>query len=369
MSGSGTKYITLVLTHQCNLRCRYCYEKHKDNCTMSYDVAKNIIEKELNLLDKYSIVQIDLFGGEPFLEFDLIKKIVDYSRKCAFKKKFYFFITTNGCLLSDEIKKWLRDNTDLVQLSLSLDGTKKMQDINRCNSFDKIDLSFFKTTYPEQTVKMTISNETLRNMAEGVIFLHSRGFGVSCNLAYGIDWSDLSNVNALSSQLKILIDFYLKNPSIESCSMLDVRRLINVSRNSNTNSMVCGVGRGTKAFDYDGHQYPCQHFLPISIGVKQARNAAKIKFYSEEIPDYLMDRQCAKCVVRNICMTCYGANYAATGNIFKHDENMCKLFKIQFKALSYFAIKKFVNHQFDDLGRIKTASILKSALMIDKELV
>ena len=63
-------------------------------------------------------------------------------------------------------------------------------------------------------VKMTISRETLPTMAEGVIYAHKRGFEVSCNLAYGIDWSDPDNVAILDRELHKLIDFYIANPQI-----------------------------------------------------------------------------------------------------------------------------------------------------------
>ena len=82
------KYLTLVLTHQCNLRCTYCYEKHKDNKKMTFKTACDILTKEMNIEDGSKNVEIDLFGGEPLLEFDLIKRLVEWSRTQNWKKNY-----------------------------------------------------------------------------------------------------------------------------------------------------------------------------------------------------------------------------------------------------------------------------------------
>ena len=261
-----TKYLTLVLTHQCNLSCTYCYEKHKDHIKMPLEKAKQILDYEMNLNDGFSEVEIDLFGGEPLLCFNEIKTIVEYAKEQHYNKPFIFFITTNGVLLDDEMKKWFRGNTDIVQMSLSLDGTRKMHDINRSNSYDKIDISFFRETYPFQKIKMTVSNQTLNDLAEGVIFSHKLGFNIICDLAYGIDWTNVENKQVFEKQLMLLIDFYLNNPNIEPFSMFNVEKLINVSALANKNMRMCGAGFSMKDYDCDGVCYPCQHFLPISVG-------------------------------------------------------------------------------------------------------
>ena len=218
------KYLTLVLTHQCNLRCTYCYEKHKDNNVMSFDTAKEILSKEMIADDGSENVEIDMFGGEPLLEFELIKDIVEWSKLQNWQKKYIFFIVTNGVPLNSEMKEWLRMNKEYIQAGLSLDGTKRMHDINRCNSFDKIDINFFRDTYPEQPIKMTISKETLPMLAEGVIFCHELGFEIACNLAYGIDWSEKENEKILEEQLMLLIEYYLANPTLKQCALLDISR-------------------------------------------------------------------------------------------------------------------------------------------------
>ena len=72
------KQITLVITEQCNLDCAYCYENHKSFKKMDFGTAKKIIDKELTDEENYEEITIDLFGGEPFLNIDLIQQISDY---------------------------------------------------------------------------------------------------------------------------------------------------------------------------------------------------------------------------------------------------------------------------------------------------
>lgn len=363
-----SKSITLVLTHQCNLRCTYCYEKHKDNNTMPLELAKEIVDRELTMDDGTTEVEIDLFGGEPLLEFDTIKALVEYADAKDYPKDYIFFITTNGTLLDEDRKKWLAAHTDSLQLGLSLDGDKYMQDINRCNSFDKLDLEFFAKTYPEQGVKMTVSTKTLPHLARGVIFCHDAGFDVSCNLAYGIDWSSEENKSIFERELMTLINYYLDHPEVKPCAMLDVDRLISMTLVDDKNLRYCGAGYAMKAYDYDGIFYPCQHFLPISIGKEQALSSLEIDFKEYVIQEEVMPDECKRCVMRNICPTCYGENFSATGNIHSRDMNLCPLFKIQFKALAFFAAERFRLDRYHGMDKMDVALILKSALVINENL-
>lgn len=363
-----TKSITLVLTHQCNLRCTYCYEKHKDDLTMPLELAKQIVDKELNADDGIAEAEIDLFGGEPLLEFETIKQLIEYTKTKKYPKDYIFFITTNGILLDEERKAWLAANTQYLQMGLSLDGTREMHNLNRCNSFDKIDLEFFRRVYPDQLVKMTISDKTLPKLAEGVIFCHEKGFDVSCNLAYGIDWSSAENKATFEEQLMRLMQYYIANPQIKPCAMLDINRIKSMSYLSDKNVRYCGAGYAMRAYDYDGKFYPCQHFLPLSIGKDMAENSLNIDFSSYELEDSELTRECRECVIRNVCPTCYGENYSSTGNIHLRDTNMCKMFKIQFKALAYFASELFRLNRLNDMPKADVAAILKSALLINQKI-
>lgn len=328
--------VTITLTEACNLDCTYCYENHKSKNKMSIDTLKDIVKKEMIADNVYKVIEFDLFGGEPFLAFEQIKEICDYINTLNSSKKYIFLATTNGTLVHGAVKEWLRNHPYFI-CGLSYDGTEAMQDMNRSHSSSKIDLDFFLEMYPEQEVKMTISKASLRTLADGVIYLQEKGFRVACNLAYGIDWSDEENKEILQRELMKLIDYYLQHPDVKPSSILEMP-IINISYTNGCNKYVrfCGAGVSTVAYHIDGTAYPCQFFMPLSVGEEKAKKSLDLIFYDKEIPQDLIEEKCLKCVAQSVCPTCYGANYAATGNMYRHDDNYCELTKIIIKARSYF---------------------------------
>ena len=336
IENSLVKTVAITLTEKCNLKCSYCYEDNKSPRNMALETAIKIIDLELTMDDGAKAINFELFGGEPFLCFNMVKNIVEYLKTKKGARPFKLFLTTNGTLVHGDVQKWLTKNRCFIGCGLSLDGTKEMHDINRDNSFDLIDLDFFAKTYPLQPIKMTISKETLPMLFEGVKFCHEKGFLVNCNLAYGIDWSDDENCTTLERELKKLIDYYIKNPQIKPCSILDSDiKVVAYDASSVTTRKWCGAGTHMHTYDVDGGVYPCQFFTPLSAGIEKSKESKKLTFY-EEIPDNLLDAKCVNCVVKPICPTCYGSNYISTGNLYKKDDAMCKLTKIIMLARSYF---------------------------------
>lgn len=357
------KSVLLTLTQACNLSCSYCYEKNKSSAVMTYETAIKIIDDELGANDEYKYVSLDLFGGEPLLQFELIKRIVNYIENKVYNKAYVIFIMTNGTLVHGEIKNWLLAHKENVVCGLSLDGTRRMHNINRSNSFDEIDLKFFKDNYPNQDIKMTISVETLPYLYEGIKFCHENGFFVSCNLAYGIDWGAEKNITLLEEQLKLLIDYYINNPGITPASILDSDiSLIGYDR-ENKNRQWCGVGKHTRSYDTDGRCYPCQLFMPLSCGTDKAKKANQIQFIYDDIPLSLLDEKCRECLVREICSSCYGSNYIATGNIYHKDLSLCKLKKIILKATAYLKVMRWQNGQLS-LTEDEVVALMRSVKII-----
>lgn len=328
------KCVTITLTEQCNLQCTYCYEKNKAIRKISFEQAKEILDYEFQVDDGMNEIEVDFFGGEPFLAFETMRRLVEYIKNSAYTKKFIFFVSTNGTLVHNDIQEWLKQNNKYISCGLSLDGTKDSHDLNRPNSFDKIDLDFFAKTYPNQSIKMTIAENTLGKLNENVVFCHQNGFNVSCNLAYEIDWANVANEKILENQLMKLIDFYLNNPKIKPCSMLSVpiEKIQNAER-----VRFCGAGIEMRTYDVEGNVYPCQFFMPISVG-ERALKLGEVIFY--ENPDIEKCSECSTCDFYNICPNCYGANYVATGDIYKKDLNMCRLFKIILRANAYFVAQR-----------------------------
>lgn len=333
----NVKSVTLIMTEKCNLQCTYCYEQNKSPRSMSVETAKKIIDQEFEKQDEFDFIEIAFFGGEPFIEFDNIVEIVNYVESRNFTRDYGYFIITNGTLVQGRIKEWLLKHPNVI-CGLSLDGNKKMHDLNRSNSFDMIDLDFFVENYPEQEVKMTISRESLPYLYEGVKFCHEKGFLVACNLACGIDWSDRKHETILAEQLMLLIEYYLANPNITPCTILnrEIKYIgyDNVIDSTKTRKW-CGTGINIPTYGVDGEKYACQYFSPLTLGGEKAKEAKKLVFI-KDIPDEITDPKCVDCILKAICPTCYGENYAATGNMYIHEESRCRFTKLIIKARAYF---------------------------------
>ena len=130
------KQLILQVTQQCNLRCGYCtysggYDKQRTHTSrrMQYETAVKAIDFFLDRNNELPEVVIGFYGGEPLLEFGLIKRCVDYAKSRAEGKKIKFNMTTNGTLLTEDVADYLIENE--FTIAISLDGSEAEHDANR----------------------------------------------------------------------------------------------------------------------------------------------------------------------------------------------------------------------------------------------
>lgn len=361
-----TRFCTLVITNACNLQCRYCFEENKNSDKMSLELAMRIVESELSSNNLHSNIQFLFFGGEPFLEFETMRKIVESVKNKFPKKSWHFGIATNGTLLNEEHKIWLLENKPYVTCYLSLDGTRDVHNAERSNSFDLIDLKFFSDNYPNAPIKITLTQNTLPYLFESVKFCIDSGFKVAWNLAHGVPWDKFENKNILSVELKKLIDYYLANPDVEpDITMSETVGKIAYQKPKGGIFSLCAAGRDMIAYDTFGEKYPCQYFAPISVG-KKAVTLEKIEI-PEIISDTSLDDKCQHCVVRSICPTCYAENYYKRGNLYKRCEQECELLKLIIKAKAYFFAERWKRKMLT-LSKEEEKALLEAIMTIQTQL-
>jgi sulfatase maturation enzyme AslB (radical SAM superfamily) len=345
----------ICVTHNCNLSCIYCYQNHDPMSRMSLETGKNAIDWIFdNVPSDVDGVEISFFGGEPLLEFDLIKDLFEYTKNKNPRYKYIFYATTNGTILTDKMKKWFTENKNQFWLGLSLDGGKQTHDYNRSNSFDAIDIDFFINTWPEQGVKMTLSEFSLPNLAEDIKYIHSLGFkdisGV--NLFEGtFDWSDDKYISMLVPQLKELVDFYLKNPDIKLNQMFD-KQLDFCESSANLRQKWCGIGTGMVFFDVDGTKYPCNFVSPMTFSKDELESILKTDFTNT---DDFIDEECYKdCYIYPICPICLGANYKMNRTFKLRSKTKCKIQKLIFLFVADLQAKKILsnNKPFNDENKL-----------------
>lgn len=342
MNKPDTKIVILTLTNRCNLNCTYCYEHNKETRTMPFERAVEIIDREMAMDDGSNFICLYYFGGEPFMEFETIRKIHSYMKSKQWPKGWFGFSTTNGTLVHGEVQEWLRENADTMEVYLSIDGDREMQNKNRSNSFDLIDIDFFRQEYP--FAKMTVTEATLPQLAQGVIGLHEMGFEVSANLGQGIAWPEAC-AEVLAEQLKKLMDYYFQHPDVKPSTILRMA-IQDMEPDSPHPRRFCGVGPLMRSYDVDGRAYPCHAFAPLCIGEELAEKAQKLNFSCPLCLEEL-DEKCRSCPVIGVCPTCYGINYGASGNVYHIREDHCRMMKVQFLANAMFRYQQYTKGLLD----------------------
>jgi radical SAM protein with 4Fe4S-binding SPASM domain len=222
------------------------------------------------------------------------------------------------------MKKWFFEYKEYFHLGLSLDGTRETHNHNRSNSFDKIDIEFFKNTWPAQSVKMTLSEYSLLNLADNIKYIHSWGFQMEgVNLFEGdFDWSDEKYIKILVPQLKDLVKFYVENPLLHLNPMFD-KRLDFCEVKDKSRKKWCEVGTGISFFDVDGKMYPCSFMTPMTFSLDELANILKTDFMND---NNFIDEYCFKnCYIYPICDTCAGTNYIVNKNFKQRDKRKCRV--------------------------------------------
>ena len=134
-SGDVVKALCLHVAHTCNLNCSYCFASqgkyHGERALMSFEVGKRALDFLIENSGRRTNLEVDFFGGEPLMNWDVVKQLVAYARtqEEPHHKKFRFTLTTNGMLIDDEVIDFA--NREMSNVVLSLDGRKEIHDALR----------------------------------------------------------------------------------------------------------------------------------------------------------------------------------------------------------------------------------------------
>lgn len=188
MTDAPIKSMCLHVAHDCNLRCKYCFAStgdfEKTRCLMPLEVGKKSIDFLLTHSGKRKNLELDFFGGEPLMNFDVVKEVVKYARSKEeeYGKKFRFTITTNGMLLDDDKIDFI--NKEMYNVVLSLDGRKEVNDrmrprVGGQGSFDVIVPKYQKLVEErgegQHYLRGTFTRENL-DFTEDVLEMYNLGF-------------------------------------------------------------------------------------------------------------------------------------------------------------------------------------------------
>lgn len=338
--------IILMVVQECNLRCVYCYGnggEYTNKGIMSEKTAFDSVDFLINNSDDEELF-ITFFGGEPLLNFKLIKEVVEYCKKREIDagRKFRYSITTNGTLINKEIEKFLKDNKFIMQISI--DGEKEKHNANRydINGIGSYETVIKKTENLRKdsliSARATVSSN---NMGYVEIFEHlvSLGFRV-VPIAIAKNMLKDSDYNELYKEYEKYISHFeklIQMGNIEKAKkMIDLYSAIEKIEYGSERYLGCGVARNMYAVDIDGRLYPCHRFVAnkeYSLGdIKNGVSTKKSEFIKNlHIGNH---EQCKDCWAQNLCLGgCPNENLLETGSINKASQKNCILTKLMYEKL------------------------------------
>ena len=343
------KALCLHVAHTCNLNCNYCFaaqgKYQGERALMSFEVGKQALDFLIAHSGTRTNLEVDFFGGEPLMNWDVVKELVAYARtqEPIHNKKFRFTLTTNGVLVDDDVIEFA--NKEMHNVVLSLDGRKEVHDRLRKNyegkgSYDTIVPKFQKFvesrggkdyymrgTFTHNNVDFT---EDLFHMADlGFTELSMEPVVCAPTDPYALTEEDLPK---LFDQYELLAKEMIKRKK-EGRGFTFYHYMIDLSHGPCIYKRISGCGSGTEylAVTPWGDLYPCHQFVGdeaylmgnVWDGVTNIDMQEKFRgcnAYSRP--------ECKDCWAKLYCSGGCAANaYHATGDITGVYEYGCKLFR------------------------------------------
>jgi len=273
------KALCLHVSHDCNLRCKYCFASTGDfgrqRSIMSPEVGKKAIDFLLRESGSRRNLEVDFFGGEPLLNFNTVKEIVEYalSKQKEYNKNFRFTITTNAVLLNEEHKKFI--NEHMGNVVLSIDGRPEVNDRMRCridgtgtykDIISKIKDMAESRNQTNYYVRGTFTRENL-DFSRDVLHLADQGFKqisvepvvAAKDSGYDLREEDLPVL--LEEYEKLAVEYVKRHKEGKGFNffhfMIDLKQGPCIAKRITG----CGAGHEYLAITPEGDIYPCHQFV------------------------------------------------------------------------------------------------------------
>ncbi|HQI04653.1 MAG TPA: radical SAM protein [bacterium] len=328
----------LFMTRECTLKCHYCYVEHKYDSFMSRDVA--LKAADLFVKENSERAKFSFFGGEPLLQFELIKEITEYVVKIADKKGFapHLSIATNGTLINEEVLDFFEKYKFRVELSL--DGDEFSHNLNRPmrdggNSYRSVvrNLAALKKRAGHLAVVGVITPLTSAHIAENAKHvmdeLNINSYIMAAD--YTAPWTE-DDLSKVIEQFLILEEWYLaksRNGDSFYFSAFDAHIAAHIKGGFKPGDF-CDVGRKICAVGEDGRIFPCVRFAgkperAANYVLGDVNSGFDWKKCSEVSTENHSPRtQCSDCSLDGRCITyCPCLNWDTTGSMTQVPGILC----------------------------------------------
>lgn len=343
------KALCLHVAHTCNLNCEYCFASqgkyHGERALMPYEVGKRALDFLIENSGSRHNLEVDFFGGEPLMNFEVVKKLVKYAREQEklYNKNFRFTLTTNGLLIDEDVIAFV--NKEMSNVVLSLDGRKEVHDslrktISGQGSYDIIIPKFKKLVEARGGKNYYIRGTFTHNnidFLKDILHMADLGFTelsmepVVCapDEPYALTEKDLP---ILKEQYALLAKEMIKRDS-ENRGFTFYHYMLDLTHGPCIYKRISGCGSGTEylAVTPWGDLYPCHQFVgdekfklgDIYNGIVNTKVRDEFKLCNAYARP-----ECKDCWAKLYCSGgCAANSYHATGNILGTYKYGCKLLK------------------------------------------
>ena len=356
MVSSPIKALCLNIAHDCNLRCEYCFAGKGDYCQgrmlMTEEVGKAAIDYLLHYSQGRHNLEVDFFGGEPTINFDVVKKVVEYARskEKEFDKKFRFTITTNGLILNDDMMDFI--NREMYNVVCSVDGRKEINDrvrarVDGSGCYDAIIPHFQELIHRREA---SGNDENWQYYVRGTFTKYNKDFGndvmhmfdlgfdqisfepvvADAKQPYALTYEDLPDVFAEYERLSKLI---IENKKSAGKHFNFYHFMIDLDQGPCAIKRLrgCGCGNEYVAITPDGDVYPCHQFVgheewkmgnvfDLSINKEMKDNFARATVYHKP--------KCQECWAKFYCSGgCNANNWQYMGDVLDSFDLACEMEK------------------------------------------
>ena len=356
MVSSPIKALCLNIAHDCNLRCEYCFAGKGDYCQgrmlMTEEVGKAAIDYLLHYSQGRHNLEVDFFGGEPTINFDVVKKVVEYARskEKEFDKKFRFTITTNGLILNDDMMDFI--NREMYNVVCSVDGRKEVNDrvrarVDGSGCYDAIIPHFQELIRRREA---SGNDENWQYYVRGTFTKYNKDFGndvmhmfdlgfdqisfepvvADAKQPYALTYEDLPDVFAEYERLSKLI---IENKKSAGKHFNFYHFMIDLDQGPCAIKRLrgCGCGNEYVAITPDGDVYPCHQFVgheewkmgnvfDLSINKEMKDNFARATVYHKP--------KCQECWAKFYCSGgCNANNWQYMGDVLDSFDLACEMEK------------------------------------------
>lgn len=345
--------LDLEITTRCNLHCKYCYlNKHPliDKGDMSIEVANLVLKymhKIKSRIPPSKHIQICFFGGEPFLNFDIVQYLTLNILKQKIPTRFAIF--TNGATATEAQINWCKKYN--IRAKRSVGGCPEACELTRPGDYLQ--------KYHEETKlwndwggtrRITIIPEIAQYIMKSVQYFHNKGYYGAFDFTTDnyVEWSKV-NINHYKEQITLLAkevvrQFFMGNV----LAIITFNAMAKKYRNNNVN-MGCGAGWGLQGITWDGNIVPCHRMFrePIEspmYGGRLSNVLDGIPFvFGNELYSHILDcrakkdnEKCQACIAKTICHHgCRHVNWCTSRNLYATPQVHCIFMKHIYKTVKW----------------------------------